>query len=403
MAKNIERRWSSSLIKFISISLCSVLIFLLVNACMFTGSREFPKKTGLKQITLNATYHGQELTIKQTLYKSADQYYSSDPDKEDFGNKYSSFVFSYKEDKTIKELAQNIKSLGRKLGLTDDQTMDLATSFVQNIPYDKEKGALVLSGDGDSGETIGRFPYETLYDNKGICTDKSYLMAAIIKEMGYGVSIMVFDKEKHMAVGVKTPSGYTSLNTKYSYLETTNTGFKVGQLPSINDKEGGANNPQINNFPKNGGSDYLKQIPDSNFTPPTEVDKVADGKEYQRIIEITNDLNRIKELIPQINSEVKDVIALKEELNNENSAVENAKNETAGFEGKMNEAESTYKANPTPGNYSAYKQAYNGYQASFYKTKGIIDRYNSKVNNINLKNDKLNSLINEYNNLVASG
>ena len=124
---------------------------------------------------------------------------------------YGSYVESAQEDNTIQELTQKIEEMGDELKLTDDETMDLATCFVQTIPYDAEKAKVILSDKAEDKvekaakrEYLDRFPYETLYDNKGICTDKVYLEMAILKEMGYGTAILTFDKEKHMAADRKS-------------------------------------------------------------------------------------------------------------------------------------------------------------------------------------------------------
>jgi hypothetical protein len=388
-----------------------VFILLLVFAAFqfgFIDLRKFPEKTGLKQVTLNCSYSGKKLTIQEKLYQSIDEYYSSDPKKR-FMN-YGSYVSSDKEDMTIKELTRKIQNMGSGMGLTEDQTMDLATCFVQNIPYDSEKAKVVLSTNttdivkrNTDSEYKDRFPYETLYDNEGICTDKSYLEAAIIKEMGYGTAILTFDKEKHMAVGIKTPSGYQTFDTGYSYIETTNIGYKVGQLPAIDEKIGKAEKTEIDKVKEaDSGQNVILDLPKSDFSPPSDIINISDGKEYKRVIEIAQEINRIKELTSLINTKNEELSKYSSDIRESGDDAQNAKKELEESEAKVNRAKKIYNQNPTDNNYNAYTKAYDEYQSVYGKTRGVINIYNAKINTYNLKVNELNSLIDEYNNLVKN-
>lgn len=386
------------------------LFFLLLVGAIFYKSgfidlRKYPQSTGPKQIALNCNYKGQDIQLQETLYQSVDEYYFSDPRK--LRLSYDKFTASDQKDTTIKQLTQKIKTKGAELGLTSDQTMDLATCFVQNIPYDKDKAKVVLStSPTDRVERISnkeysdRFPYETLYDNKGICTDKSYLEAAILKEMGYGAALLTFDKEKHMAVGVKTPSGYTSFDTEYSFVETTSPGFKVGQLPTIDEQQGGAKKAELDKISGTQGNELIPEFPDSDFSPPSEIIKIAEGNEYQRVIEITKDINRLKSLIVEINSLNKEVLALKEALKSSENTANGSKEDLARAENDVKTAQNTYKKNPTDSNYAAYNAAYDEYQSIYTSTKNVIESYNAKVNEYNQLISNLNGLIDEYNTLI---
>lgn len=370
--------------------------------------RKFPEKKGLKQVTLSCSYRGQKLNISEDLYESVDSYYASDSKKRIMG--YDGYVSSAKEDDTVKELAKKIQNKGKELGLSEDETMDLATCFVQNIPYDGEKAKIVLSENPadrikrtTSKEYADRFPYETLYDNKGICTDKSYLEALILKEMGYGTALLTFKTEKHMAVGVKTPSGYQTFDTGYSYIETTNTGYRVGQLPSIDQGIGGAKKAELDRVQEaDSGQNIIPELPESDFSPPSEVIKIADGKTYERIIEIAEEINRIKELTSLINAKNGELNKYRDEVTKSNDEAKSAKDELDKSEAELNRAKSAYNQDPTDENYSAYQKEYEKYQNTYYSTKGVIDSYNAKVESYNEKVSEMNSLIDEYNDLVKN-
>ena len=100
-------------------------------------------------------------------------------------------------------------------------------AFVQGLPYFKDDVSTKY-------DEYPRYPIETLVDNGGDCEDTAILTAAFLREMGYGVVLV--NPTGHMAVGVKcsscTGTYYTYNGDKYYYLETTGTGFKVGEISS---------------------------------------------------------------------------------------------------------------------------------------------------------------------------
>lgn len=95
----------------------------------------------------------------------------------------------------------------------------IAISLVQNIPFAKsEKNILVGNGD----EVLYfRYPYEILYEYEGICGEKSALLAYLLKELGYKVSIFYFKDQNHEAVGIGCPSHYTFGESEYCFVETS--------------------------------------------------------------------------------------------------------------------------------------------------------------------------------------
>ncbi|HUW66143.1 MAG TPA: stalk domain-containing protein [Spirochaetia bacterium] len=102
-------------------------------------------------------------------------------------------------------------------------------------------------------------PAETMFNN-GDCKDKSILLAAILKAMGYNVALLYFPPPAgqtvgHEAVGVQftdaqvTPSSQRNVNyypyngTKYYFAETTEPGWLIGQR---SDQEPGYSGPSEN-------------------------------------------------------------------------------------------------------------------------------------------------------------
>ena len=106
----------------------------------------------------------------------------------------------------------------QNLTLNKEDQIRIAISIVQNIPY----------GSSDKTTTFGayqlnysRYPYEVLYDTQGICGEKTDLLAFLLREMGYGVSVFYYQEENHEAIGVKCPISESMDRSGYCFVETT--------------------------------------------------------------------------------------------------------------------------------------------------------------------------------------
>lgn len=94
----------------------------------------------------------------------------------------------------------------------DDQAR-IAISLVQNLEYD--------SVGLRTGNVKGKYPYEVLYTGCGVCSEKSELLAYMLRELGYEVVIFRFETEMHDAIGIKCPYEYSYENSGYCFVETT--------------------------------------------------------------------------------------------------------------------------------------------------------------------------------------
>jgi len=99
------------------------------------------------------------------------------------------------------------------LQLSDDEKIRAITSFVQNIQYDH------IAANTDA--VTGKYPYEVLYTNIGVCGEKSQLLAYMYKSLGYGVALFDFNAENHEAVGISCQQQYSYKNTGYCFVEST--------------------------------------------------------------------------------------------------------------------------------------------------------------------------------------
>lgn len=85
-----------------------------------------------------------------------------------------------------------------------------------------------------------KYPVETLFDGYGDCEDKAILAAALLKRLGYDVSLLFLEtadkKRSHIALGAVIPnrtSGNYFLHgsKRYYYIETTYAGWRIGEIP----------------------------------------------------------------------------------------------------------------------------------------------------------------------------
>ena len=348
-----------------------------ISDAILAVAHPYPELTGAKEITLNCDYHGEALSVSETLYSSLNTYYSTNPYKVNafWAGDVSAFVFSYEKDPTIADLVDKIEAIGAEKSLTSDQTVDLAACFLQSIPYDQPKADLVLSTDTYNDETIPsvipRYPYETLYDETGICTDKTYLGAAVMGELGYETAILTFDEEQHMTLGVAVPDGYGSFGTDYGILELTGEGFLVGDIPELDTEAGSAvYSYEIISADDVGLADNYGQL-----SSPDDIAVASEGESYTRIIERSV-------LLAQLEAGLDEIYALEEEYNNLESILSYAESE-------LDSAEALYESYPSDYNYYYYLGVYDNYSDAYDDVTVAIDSYNAAV-------DLYNGYVEEY-------
>jgi hypothetical protein len=126
----------------------------------------------------------------------------------------------------------------------------IADSLRQIYPDDEDfaNGALMIVHQMNYIETKqGKYPAETLTDNKGDCDIFSYVAASIIKAGGLNVVLLDYEAQKHMNIGIhlqNTPQNaradvfkITHDGIDYYVAETTGgnwtRGWRVGECPDI--------------------------------------------------------------------------------------------------------------------------------------------------------------------------
>ena len=131
---------------------------------------------------------------------------------------YPAFVNEPNHDAFFDDLLAELRAVRDARGLDSDRYAELMTVFAQSITYRT-----------DPVDLSPKFPVETLVEGDGDCDDKTLLLAGLLSREGYDVAIMLFEPEKHVALGLKT-AGPDYNGSGYAYVETTTGGF-IGMVP----------------------------------------------------------------------------------------------------------------------------------------------------------------------------
>jgi hypothetical protein len=126
---------------------------------------------------------------------------------------YNLFLHDKKDEATLKNILNQInkRSNGKEFDV-----VQVIVNFVQSIPYEEAKAQ--------------KYPTETLFLNKGDCSDKSILLAKLLDLAGFNTCLFIFNKAKHMAVGIETNDKSAAYRSGYIYIEST--GYNpIGDIP----------------------------------------------------------------------------------------------------------------------------------------------------------------------------
>ncbi len=275
---------------------------------------------------------------------------------------YGNFLTIKEGDEVIKTLVARANEIARKKNWNQDESLEFLLALVQYIPYDHEK---VLTG----ANTNPFFPYETLYLNRGVCSDKTFLALAIAREFDYGAAMLDFPDLNHSALGISCPQDDSIRNSGYCFLETTNY-FPPGVIPS-SIKVGEA---------EKGGSDFKELFQDSHLGK-MEIYQETSGELYEGLKGTKSRLLAINTL----NDELKIILA--STVSGE-KILESKKIEINKLKSQMDE--------------HLIKQEFLQYNALIPSYKSLVDDYNSYHSSYESEIMQYNEKANYYNSLVNS-
>jgi hypothetical protein len=125
----------------------------------------------------------------------------------------SDFVYHRLNDTKQNKFLDDIVYLIQNITNEKDDQARIVISMIQNIPYD-EVGV-------ETGTLNNRYGYEVLYEDLGVCGEKSELITYLLKGLGYGSVMFSYGPENHMALGIKCPLEYSYKDTGFCFVEST--------------------------------------------------------------------------------------------------------------------------------------------------------------------------------------
>jgi hypothetical protein len=195
---------------------CNSNLSLTGNSCI-SKYQEQPKT-----ITLKYILRGEEKQINLIVYKKMVDYLSGLSSSISYknGENFSRADFKLRDisNEEQKNLLMPLVIKIQNLAKDKTEQMRIAVSIVQQIPFESSKKTFIFGG---IRLNYSRYPYEVLYENQGVCSEKSELLIFLLKELGYKTAFFFNSFENHESVGIKCPWATDFKNTGYCFVETT--------------------------------------------------------------------------------------------------------------------------------------------------------------------------------------
>jgi len=150
-----------------------------------------------------AVYAGSESASKSAVFLGAA------PPSDWVPAYYRAFIDEQHQEAFYTAMLDALHAVRRRDGLDSARYVELVTSMAQGLDYRV-----------DPVNLAPKFPIETFGDGYGDCDDKTLLAAALLSRDGYDVAILLFEPEKHVALGIRAP-GLDYKGTGYAYVELT--------------------------------------------------------------------------------------------------------------------------------------------------------------------------------------
>lgn len=179
-------------------------------------------QTDPKNLTLNYILDGKYGEINLTVYGGMDKYLEGVPRSALYSTGQQPQLADFKlmslNEPQQKNLLLPLVEKIQNITTNKDDQVRIAISIVQNIPYGFSNRTIFLGG--NESVNYSRYPYEVLYENEGICSEKSALLAFILRQMGYSVAFFHYGPEDHEAIGIGCPIEDSVNNSGYCFIET---------------------------------------------------------------------------------------------------------------------------------------------------------------------------------------
>ncbi len=180
-------------------------------------------QAGTIQRTYNWRYNGAEWSFTYDFPSAAYQRQKALPRTLNY-TAYAVYINDPRETSLLHDFVAKFEASVPELAIW--QRLNLLIAMIQSIPYVPEPCE------------YPRYPIEMLVEQQGDCEDAAILAASLVSQMGFGVVLLAFLEEHHMALGVRVlPPQYQDLQSyefngdAYFYLEPTSPGWAIGQVP----------------------------------------------------------------------------------------------------------------------------------------------------------------------------
>lgn len=313
-------------------------------------------------------YKNTNRTLTQTLYKSFYDAYAASPKTYSYpsgsdvvaarNSFYGIFLNLKSGDTSLDEIIYKLKATANSQSWSDDELLEFAMTLVQFIPYDDVKVS------GSLSNINPYYPYETLYLNRGVCSDKTFLAVLMIRKLGYGAAIFDFPDSNHSAAAVSCPLEYSISNSGYCYIETTNY-FPLGVVPKT--LNAGVATENENDFENLFNASRLGKL---------EIYQKTTGKSYY--------------LISQTVSRANEITRLSSEIKTESAAISETENYLKSKEAEIALLKQEMDALLAAGQIAKYNSMIPEYNA-------LVNEYNADLNDYKLEVSAFNAKIDLFN------
>lgn len=271
---------------------------------------------------------------------------------------YGMFLQTKAGDTSLDDLIAQLKATASKNNWTNDQLAAFTLALVQYIPYDSAK----LSATNNRN-TDPYYPYETLYLDRGVCSDKTFLAVALLRRLGYGAAILDFPDLDHSAVGIECPVADSINGSGYCYAETTNY-FPIGVIPqNLSQGQAQTNNQFTNMF-------------NPSVLGTIEIYQKTTGQVYQGVA-------AVKAQVATLAAEKTDINSSQTALNTQSASINNQATQLTNLKNKMD----SYSASGQVSEYNSLVPTYNTlvgqYNTAISDYQAQVNIYNQKVNDFN--------------------
>lgn len=269
---------------------------------------------------------------------------------------YALFFIKKNNDSSVSNLISYANKIATNNSWTEDQKLEFLMSIIQYIPYDHSKL--------NDNPLQPNYPYETLYKDSGICSDKTFLAVTVLRELGYGAAILDFPTLKHSAAGVSCPVADSINGSGYCYVETTNY-FPLGVIP-----------PTISGGQAVSAADNLANLFDASRLNKIEIYQKTNGRIYQGVSATKKFVSELKIKKDWLETEKITINIKNEELKTQQADLLAKKNKLDAFQAAGDA--SSYNSQV-----GAYNSEVNTYNATLALYQVRLNTYNTTVKDYN--------------------